>query len=287
MNSDSVNLGKGVAVSLSSSFFGFYTHAAFMSALHEEGVFPDQVAGTSSGSVVAALCGLGLRGPELVDFVMQPGLRLSFWDWLAPFRFPGVITSFYSSGILSGHRAVKYLRERMRGAQLEDFKKPRVQIAVTNLSKKESHMISDGDAAEWVVASCSIPGLFCNRLINGDRWCDGGVVIHVPFEHWLDDPEIHTIILHNIDHTPGTEPVTKWPTIGSNLAEAHETICKATTAMRIKMAEAKGKRVLDLRTVSDHPGIFPTKQRKRMIEHGLETGKRAAARLKLALAEIS
>ncbi|HRX54535.1 MAG TPA: hypothetical protein P5016_08485, partial [Verrucomicrobiales bacterium] len=77
---------------MNSSFFGFYTHAAFMAALHEEGIFPEQVAGSSAGALVSVLCGAGLRGAQLTDFVMQPGLRRSFLDGKAPLRLPGVLT---------------------------------------------------------------------------------------------------------------------------------------------------------------------------------------------------
>jgi len=286
MEPEENSLGKGVAVALSSSFFGFYVHASFMAALHDCGIYPDQVAGTSSGAVTAVLCGAGYRSKQLVDFFLQPGLRRSFFDWRAPFRFPGVLTSFYSSGILSGNNAVKYLRDKLHAAQLEDFKHPRVQIAVTNLTKRESHMIEKGDAAEWAIASCSIPGLFCNRLIDGDRWCDGGVAIHIPLDHWLDDPEIHTIVMHSIDHTPGTELIPKRPTIATGIAESHDTICKVTTEMRMKLAELKGKRVLNIRTQSDHPGLFPRQQRHAMAEFGRATGLRTAEQLKALLTAV-
>lgn len=281
MSARSITTDKGVAVALASSFFGFYAHSGFMSALHTSGIFPGQVAGTSSGAFTAALCGFGLKGQELENFVLQPGVRHSFWDWAAPLRFPGVASSLYSSGILSGNNAVKYLRKHFKDARLEDFQTPAVQIAVTNMTKRESHIIREGDAAEWVIASCSISGLFCNRIINGERWCDGGVVMHVPFEHWLDDPSVHTIIIHNIDHAPGTELVMQWPTLSSGFAACHETITKETNALRLKLAEASGKRIIKVDTVTAHPKLFPHKQRAGLIQAGRESGERTATMLNM------
>jgi NTE family protein len=84
---------KGLAVALGSSFFGFYSHTAFMRALHDQGIFPSHMSGTSAGAVAAALCGVGLQGADLEAFVMQRGLRRAFLDWAAPLRFPGVVST--------------------------------------------------------------------------------------------------------------------------------------------------------------------------------------------------
>ncbi|WP_166443078.1 patatin-like phospholipase family protein [Phragmitibacter flavus] len=279
MSARSSHPGTGIAVALSSSFYGFYAHSAFMGALHEAGIFPDQIAGTSSGAFTAAICGMGLQGREIENFTLRPGLRRSFIDWAAPLRFPGVASSLYSSGILSGNNAVKYLREQLQSARLENFQSPRIQIAVTNLTKRESRLITEGDAAEWVIASCSIPGLFCNRVINGERWCDGGVALHVPFDHWIDDPSIHTIVIHNIDHTPGTELVMQWPTLSSGFAACHETISKETTDLRLRLARMHGKNLIIARSETAHPKLFPHKQRESLFEVGRATGRDIAKTL--------
>jgi predicted acylesterase/phospholipase RssA len=274
----------GLAISLASSFFGFYAHASFMAALHEAGVFPEQVAGTSAGALSATLCGAGLQGKALEEFVMQPGMRTCFWDWAAPLRLPGVATCLYSSGILSGNNAVTFLRERLKGAKLEDFQAPRVQLALTNLTKRKSVMINQGDAAEWVIASCSIPGLFCNRVIDGDRWCDGGVANDTPFTHWLNDDTVNTILIHRIEHTVGSEMCLKWPTLASGMAGSHDTITKTLMALRLKEAERSGKRIIEIVTTTDHPGLLPGKQRHVMMERGRASGAEALHQLKAAIA---
>ncbi len=273
----------GLAVALSSSFFGFYAHNAFMAALHEAGIFPAQVAGTSAGALSAVLCGAGLQGSELEQFVMQPRMRSCFWDWAAPLRLPGVASCLYSSGILSGNNAVAFLRERLKGAKLEDFQNPRVQVALTNLTQRQSVMIHQGDAAEWVIASCSIPGLFCNRVINGERWCDGGVANDTPFTHWLDDDTVDTILIHRIEHSAGTEMVMKWPTLASGMAASHDTSTKTLMALRRKEAERSGKRIIELVTTTAHPGLLPGKARYVMMEKGRETGGNAIELLKSSL----
>lgn len=271
--------GEGVAVALSSAFFGFYAHTAFMAELNKAGIQPAQVAGTSSGAITALLCGSGIREDSLVDFVMQPGMRTCFWDWLAPLRFPGVATCMYSSGILSGSNVVKYLRSHLGNPRMEDLRDPRVQFAVANLTRRDCEIVAAGDAVAFAVASCAIPGLFCNQIIDGDRWCDGGVAMHVPFSHWLEDDSIHTIILHRIEHERGTELVTKWPTLSTGFAISHQIISETIFQLRFADAKRSGKRIIDIVTKTPHPRPFPNKQRPSLIEAGRASGKLAAREL--------
>lgn len=269
----------GLAVALSSAFYGFYTHAAFMAALHEAGWFPSQIAGTSAGALVGLVCGAGKTGREVQDFFWQPGVRLSFLDWLAPLRVPGVFTSMAGSGILSGKNALRFLRARLGQPRLEDFQAPQVQFAVTNLSRVEAQMVREGDATAYAVASCAIPGLFCNQIIDGERWCDGGVAMHVPFGHWVDDDSVDTVIIHRIEHIPGTEMVPKWPTLSTGFAKCHRIISDEIYHMRIRELERSGKRIIDILTLTAHPRLFPTHQRQGLMAAGREAGLKAVAAL--------
>jgi NTE family protein len=275
---------SGVAVALSSAFFGFYTHAAFMASLHASGIFPSQVSGTSAGALTALLCGTGMKGEALIEFFMQRGLSTCFWDWFAPLRFPGVASSLYSSGILSGLNAVKFFRDRLGSPKLEDMQEPRVQFAVANLTRRECDVVHEGDAVAFAIASCAIPGLFCNQLINGERWCDGGVAMHIPFSHWLADESIHTIVLHRIEHVRGTEMVPKWPTMSSGFATSHHIITE--TIFNLRMAEAKrsGKRIIEILTETPHPSLFPNKRRPEMIAAGRASGSKAAEEIRQTIA---
>lgn len=269
-------LTQGVAVALNSSFFGYYTHAAFMAELHRQGILPSQVAGASSGAIVSVLCGAGLRGDALVDYVMQPGMRRCFADWLAPLRIPGVATSLHGSGILSGKNAVAFFRRTLGNLRLEDCS-PRAQIAVTNLTRRRACLIGTGDAAAYTMASCAVPGLFRHQVIDGDHWCDGGVALTVPFAHWFSDPGIHTIVIHRIEHEQGTEMVPKWPTLATSFALCHQVICD--TLQELRLAQPHGKRIVEIVTQAPHPGLFPHRKRAAMLETGRRAGADAARRL--------
>ncbi|MCC6882349.1 MAG: patatin-like phospholipase family protein [Verrucomicrobiales bacterium] len=267
----------GLAIAMNSSFFGFYAHAAFMAALHDEGIFPEQVAGSSAGALVSVLCGAGLRGSQLTDFVMQPDLRRSFLDGKALLRLPGVLSSTFGSGILSGSNAVAFLRSKLHGLRLEDCH-PAVQLGLTNLTHRNSRLISSGDAASYAVASCAVPGLFRNQIVDGERWCDGGVALPLPFLQWLDDPNVAMIVLHRIEHVAEHRPEPGWTTLAGGIADCHQIISDALH--RLRQTISHDKRIIEIVTTTPHPGLFPSGIRPALLEAGSHAGREASRRIR-------
>ena len=255
-----------------------------MAELHRRGFFPGQLAGASSGALTAVLCGAGLHGQALEDFIYQPGIRRSVWDWGWWWRLPGVLTHTFGTGVLSGANIARFLREKLGSPQLQDFQSPRVQLAVTNLSDKRLDIITEGDAFEYAVASCLVPGLFQARRVDGKLFCDGGTVDVSPFEHWLGEPEVETIVIHEIVHEADSRP--RAPGGGTNLAVAmalcHEIMSDRLLHYRLQLAAASGKKVIHLRTMAPHPGIFPRASRFVLRERGQETARRLCEQLHAA-----
>lgn len=272
----------GLAISLSSSFFGFYCHAGFMAELQRAGIFPDQVAGASSGALTAVLCGAGLHGDALENFIFQRGVRRSVLDWGWWLRFPGVFSHTFGTGVLSGDNVVRYLRKQFGSFRLEDMRSPRVQLAVTNLTDKRLDIVSSGDAFEYAVASSAVPGLFRARRVDGRLFCDGGTVDVSPFEHWLDAPDVETIVLHEIVHEADSCPRAPGGGINLTLAAAlcHEIMSDKLLSYRLRLAESSGKRVIHIRTMAPHPGLFPRGTRHILLQRGRESALRLRDQLR-------
>jgi len=272
----------GLAVSLSSSFYGFYCHVGFMAELHRQGYYPEQIAGASSGALTALMCGSGLRGEKLEAFIRQPGVRRSIYDWGWWWRLPGVVSHIFGTGVLNGNNMVRFLKEKLGPLRLEDLKEPKIQIAVTNLTHKRLDIITRGDAAEYAVSSSLVPGLFQARRLDGSLWCDGGTVDVVPFEHWLDQPDVETIVLHEILHEPGSVP--QAPGGGTNIAVAmalcHEIMSNQMLSYRLRLAALTDKRVIHIQTYAPHPGIFPRKSREVLRQRGREAAVRLCDQLR-------
>ena len=253
-----------------------------MAELHRAGFFPEQLAGASSGALTAVLCGAGLHGDALEEFIFQPGVRRSVFDIGFLWRAPGIFTHTYGTGVLSGDNIVRYLRQKLGPLQLENFRSPRVQLAVTNLTDKRLDLISSGDAFEYAVASSAVPGLFQARRVDGRLYCDGGTVDVSPFEHWLDAPNVQTIVLHEIVHEAGSCP--RAPGGGMTftvaMAHCHEIMSDQLLAYRLRLARTSGQRVIHIRTTTPHPGLIPRASRFVLQERGREAARQLCAQLR-------
>ncbi len=265
----SSSAGK-IAVSLGSSFLGVYAHAGFLSGLEEAGIAPHRIAGASAGALAGAFFGIGLRGEELKRAALDPALRWSFADPGLLWRLPGVMTSLWSSGIFSGSRAVRHLRETLGERNLSTLS---LDIAVTDARSRYPLVLSEGPLAELVMASCAVPALFTIQNVGEGRYLDGGIANETPFEHWLDDPEISTILIHRIRHEKGSGPTVNWVTVSTSIGIAHHTACSELHRHRLELARMKGKRVIEVETLTPFPGLFSQKRAPLCHERGFQTGR--------------
>src|SRR5204863_963052 len=126
-------------------------------------------------------------------------------------------------GVFSGKHAVKHLHRLLNGADLSSFDSPSLEVAVTDALSHRTEVLRSGPVAELVVASCAVPGLFGIQRVGGRRYIDGGVACEAPFEQWLDDPAIDTIVIHRIRHESNSGPTVGWETIATSIGSAHHT----------------------------------------------------------------
>lgn len=266
--------GSGVAFCLGSSFRGYYAHCGFLSQCT---IPPAKIAGASAGAIAALLFAVGQRGESLIKSITAPGLTRSFFDWGFPLRLPGVITHLRGTGIFTANGAANMLQKRLGNVRIEDLLDPQLGIAVTDLASGESQVITEGDAIEYAVASCMVPGLFRARAIDGRLLWDGGLANDLPFQQYLGDPDIHTIVLHRIEHTPANSTKGCW-NMTRGLSASHHIISRELNAQRRELARIQGKEIIDYVTKTPHPGITH-KHQQALIEAGRRTGSRAAQEL--------
>ena len=262
-----------VAVTLQSSFLGFSTHAGFLNALLDTGIRPDKISGASSGALVASAYAGGLEQNQLRDFVLDRKLKNSFWEWLTLFRIPAVFGAYLGQGVVSGQRAINHLRATLPNSRIEDTSNATLSIGVTNLTRMQGQVIEQGEIAPFIIASCALAPIIRAQEIEGEFFLDGGFTDPSPFEHWIDDPDIDTIIIHNIEFDP---PVTgnwsKYTNFISCWAAAHQIIEKDLTASRIARAESAGKRIIVHETRTARPKIFSSHD---LFEENYETAYKA------------
>lgn len=144
-----------------------FAHAGALKALAEFGIKPDIVAGVSAGSVVAVMHAAGLTPEQIVDSFNGR----KFTD-LCEISVPK--NGFFS---MDGFR--HFIRTTVGYDNIEDLPLPTV-VCATDMDNTRAVAFENGDLAERVSASCSIPIIFKPVKIDGARYIDGGVLHNLP-----------------------------------------------------------------------------------------------------------
>ncbi|RVT48572.1 patatin-like phospholipase family protein [Rubrivivax albus] len=144
-----------------------FAHIGVIQVLEEAGIRPDLVAGTSAGSLVAALWASGHDGAALARLGASMA-ESAIADW----GFPG-------RGLLRGDALARYVRDQTGGRTIERM--PRVLgIVATDLDSGEAVLFRRGDTGLAVRASSAVPAVFTPVGIGGREYVDGGLVAPVP-----------------------------------------------------------------------------------------------------------
>jgi NTE family protein len=144
-----------------------FAHIGVIQVLEEAGIRPDLVAGTSAGSLVAALYAAGAGGRELGQLAAQMD-ESALTDW----SFPG-------RGLIRGEALARFVREHTGGRTIEQMRIP-LGIVATDLDSGEPILFRRGDVGAAVRASSAVPAVFQPVRISGREYVDGGLVSPVP-----------------------------------------------------------------------------------------------------------
>ena len=146
-----------------------FAHIGVIQVLEEAGLRPDAVAGTSAGSVVAALYASGKTGVQLQQ-IGESMEEAAITDWTLP---------VFNSGILRGDALAKYINQQV-GARLIENMPLSLGIVATDLYSGEMVLFQRGDTGTAVRASSAVPAIFQPVKIAGRSYVDGGLVSPVP-----------------------------------------------------------------------------------------------------------
>ena len=148
-------------LAMTSGFFGFYAHAGMLDALLAEGLVPSGACGSSAGALVAASWASGLETGALIE-TLRSLRREDFWD-----PSPGL-------GLLRGRLFRARLEAMMPVTRFEDCRAP-LAISTFDVIQRATYVVTRGEIAPAVVASCAVPLLF-HPVRHDGRWLlDGGI----------------------------------------------------------------------------------------------------------------
>ncbi len=222
---------------------GAYQAGAYQ-AMHEAGIEPDWVIGTSIGAINGSI----IAGNRPANRLIR--LR-QFWDGLAyqglaetPWIYPGFgstlaklatltqgIPRFFAPnpgawlGLhapLGSEQAAFYSTAPLRGtlSSLVDFdylnqKHTRLTVGTVNVRKGQMRYFTNRDillGLDHVMASAAFPPAFPAVRIGGEAYWDGGIHSNTPLEAVLDDQPRRSSVIFAVQlwHSEGPEPETIW-----------------------------------------------------------------------------
>jgi len=171
-----------------------FAHVGVIQVLEEAGIRPALVAGTSAGSLVAALYASGKTGAQLQQ-VAESMEEATFADWTLP---------IFSRGLLRGDALARYVHAQVGGRLIEDLPLP-LGIVATDLNSGQGVLFQRGDTATAVRASSAVPAVFQPVRVAGREYVDGGLVSPVPVRY-ARQMGAELVIAVDISNVPDANP---------------------------------------------------------------------------------
>ncbi len=207
--------GQVVLVLQGGGALGAY-QAGVYQALHEAGVEPDWIIGTSIGAINAGIIAGNkpqdriakldafwsrMERPAAWPFVPAFSETLSYWSTLVrgiPGFFEPHLPAFWGAHIPLGvDRAGFYSTASLRQTlgELVDFsiinaRSPRLTVGAANVRTSMMHYFDSRQSeinAEHIMASGALPPAFPAICIDGEFYWDGGILSNTPTEVIFDD----------------------------------------------------------------------------------------------------
>jgi NTE family protein len=157
-----------LGIALGSGSARGWAHIGVLSALAEQGIAPEFVAGCSMGAMVGAAFAAG-RIQQLEKWALS-------LDWRRVVRLLDV---GLRGGLIKGDRLVNLFQGQFVESRFSELMLPFAAVA-TDLASGKELWLREGKVSDAVRASCTVPGLFQPVLRDGRYVVDGSVVNPIP-----------------------------------------------------------------------------------------------------------
>lgn len=217
---------NAVGIAFSGGGLQGIAHIGAVKALHELGIFPDFVSGTSSGSAMAALVAMGCNYKEMNDFAER------YWEVLADFRPIPIVTQLATlkfnkrtvkDGLKDGEVISNVIREAMDAKNINGFDDLPINLSICSndthtmdecifttekedIHREHIHYIHGAPLELAVRASMTFPGIYTTCDYEGYNFIDGGSKDNLPVQILKDMGvgKILAIAFDISDYTPET-----------------------------------------------------------------------------------
>lgn len=183
--------GNAVGIAFGGGGARGFAHIGVMRAMQELGIPIDLVGGTSIGAIFGGLAASGMDADAIEQLARATVVR----------RPPQHDYTFPLMSLVRGRKFALQIKEMFGDRRIEDFWLPYFCVS-TSLSRAAINIHRDGPAAQWVLGSCSLPGVLPPIFVDGEIIVDGCILNNVPADLVRED--------------------TAGPVIGINLKESLE-----------------------------------------------------------------
>jgi predicted acylesterase/phospholipase RssA len=150
-----------------------FSQVGALKVLEQKGLYPQALAGTSSGAFISALYALGIPAPQLEKMMLEMNM-VGLWSQAFDF-------GLHKAAFIDGKRFIHWLdRNYFHGATFAELQIPLV-IACMDIETGELVLLREGSVAKAVMASSSLSLIFAPVKIGERYLIDGGFVSTVPF----------------------------------------------------------------------------------------------------------
>ncbi|MGB0838258.1 MAG: patatin-like phospholipase family protein [Flavobacteriaceae bacterium] len=150
-------------------------HVGIYQYLKENNYEIQEIAGTSVGSLIGCLIAADVHPQELIKVMRDSQIK----DFLKP--------DFRSKlALFNLDKLNKVIESYIPHNSFEGLNIPFTACS-TNLSKNKAQFFTSGELSDRVEASCSIPLVFSPKQIDGDLYCDGGLLNNLPVQAISDN----------------------------------------------------------------------------------------------------
>lgn len=195
------------------------SHIGIIKAFEDFGINIDYIAGTSSGSIIASLYAAGYTPNEILQIAEKNKKVLLDYDRAVPIKLLGsVVTQKISiNGFIKGNRLERLIDRYLYLKDIRDITDISMPLAIPVVDLETAEIvyyvnccveetmekinqkipynqisydiqsfddrpsyIKKGKLSEIVRASCSFPGVFIPKKIEGKQYIDGGVRVNTP-----------------------------------------------------------------------------------------------------------
>ncbi len=143
-----------------------FAHIGVFKALEEFGIQPEVISGTSMGAVLGSFIAAGYSFSELDKIIKNRSQS-------------GLLKMVLPNLEVTSHEPIRKILKNFLPENIEDLKIP-MHISATDLTLGNNVILTKGNLADALIASCSIPITLKPIKINGNYCVDGGLTKNLP-----------------------------------------------------------------------------------------------------------